>query len=32
MARKEIMNALAEGWLVKDEQTEDLLNITELKL
>jgi hypothetical protein len=32
MARLEIANAIAQGWLVKDEQTEDLLNITELEL
>jgi hypothetical protein len=32
MAKLEIVNALAQGWLVRDDQTEDLLNITELKI
>ena len=30
MAEKEITYAIAQGWLIKDEQTEDLLNISQL--
>ena len=32
MAKIEIMNAIAQGWLIRDEQTEDLLNIGKLEV
>jgi hypothetical protein len=32
MAKIEIMNAIAQGRLIRDEQTEDLLNISKLEI